>query len=205
MNAWWTGCLATEMFLSHHKPQQHQQRPEDMRPQSVSPSLYSHQSSDPAALSRLSSDSLEKYGWFEDFDPSSPQHQQDNNNNRNHHHHRHYKDTNQQHYSHFDDEDEDDFDSTTSGQRLHEHEMSMSSASAGIHTTLQLPLPLTEPPSYILEAPLTSQHLWFVHFTWSHRYIIVTQSTQHRYVYVIHVCRLSSKPFFTIALALVFL
>lgn len=97
-------------------------------------------------MPRISS-SLEKYGWFEDFDQFSPQH-----------HGGQHDDSQHQHYLDYEDDD-DDFNN--SGHRLHEHELSRSFDSTAIHTALHLPLPLTEPPSYILEAPLTSQHLWY--------------------------------------------
>lgn len=160
------------MFLSHQKQQQHQPQaePKDIKPKSTCTSSPSslpiqrpsdpYDPSDPASIPPQLSNSLEKYGWFEDFDQFSPPHfqnqgQHQSQHDQHHHHHHHH---NQQFYL-FDDEDENE-DVYNSAHRLHERELSMSSDTTGIHKTLQLPLPLTEPPSYILEAPLTSQHLW---------------------------------------------
>ena len=128
------------MFLSHQK----QNKPElETTPENLSPSLRIP----PATMPRISS-SLEKYGWFEDFDHFSPQFQDQHDHNQHPH----------QQFLLLEDEDED---IRNSGHRLHERELSLSSDPAGRHSALQLPLPLTEPPSYILEAPLTSQHLWY--------------------------------------------
>eukprot|EP00603_Paraphysomonas_imperforata_P001234 CAMPEP_0114415620 /NCGR_PEP_ID=MMETSP0103-20121206/2003_1 /TAXON_ID=37642 ORGANISM="Paraphysomonas imperforata, Strain PA2" /NCGR_SAMPLE_ID=MMETSP0103 /ASSEMBLY_ACC=CAM_ASM_000201 /LENGTH=286 /DNA_ID=CAMNT_0001583809 /DNA_START=126 /DNA_END=983 /DNA_ORIENTATION=- len=96
----------------------------------------------PREMPRISS-SLEKYGWFEDVD--------------NHPHLEGLHDDQlQQNFL-----DNDDGDDDHSGHRLHEHELKMSQNPVAVHTALSLPLPLTEPPSYILESPLTSQHLWY--------------------------------------------
>jgi hypothetical protein len=89
-------------------------------------------------MPRISS-SLEKYGWFEDVD----------------HHNEHSQ---PEQFLMLDEYDDDDTDQCA--HRLHEHELQMSSDPAALHASLSLPLPLTEPPSYILESPLTTQHLW---------------------------------------------
>ena len=91
-------------------------------------------------MPRISS-SLEKYGWFEDVD----------------HHNEHSQ---PEQFLMLDEYEYDDDDSDQCAHRLHEHELQMSSDPAALHASLSLPLPLTEPPSYILESPLTTQHLW---------------------------------------------
>lgn len=79
--------------------------------------------------------SLEKYGWFEDFEqaPSSS-----------------YLRRNDSDFALIDDEEEA---SNISSSNLVE--------CSSINTALSLPLPATDPPSYILESPLSSQYLWY--------------------------------------------
>ena len=95
---------------------------------------------EPAELPRISS-SLEKYGWFEEIDPSASQR------NRN------YSSPN---------DDEGQFVPIEEDEYISRNGSHDNTQDVDFDPNLELPLPLTEPPSYILEAPLTSQHLWYI-------------------------------------------
>lgn len=96
------------------------------------PSPENAASENAGTLPRISS-SLEKYGWFEEIDQITPS--------------RPPNFQNQNEALAFEDEEQDiNFNTDLFGND---------------DDNLELPLPLTEPPTYILEAPLTSQHLWY--------------------------------------------
>lgn len=89
------------------------------------------------SMNRISS-GLDKYGWFEDVDQTPPG----------------VVGNDRTFHMSYDGED-DDSDS------LSYHHSDNEGSNREPNGTLSLPLPLSEPPTFVLEAPLPSQHLWY--------------------------------------------